>query len=256
MGHTRAVDRASLLERRREILGAAVLLVAAAVPAVVYDDQGLASGDEVLQLASWDQERRCALAADLSDARRAADTGRGPSVVVIGDSYAVDRGGSPKYSWPRRLPGRVHVDAFPGAGFSAAASPCGAVSYADRAPRAVEGRSASVVVVEGGLNDHAQSDRAVVAGFGRLMRVLQGYRVLVVGPPMAPDRRTEVPRVDRLLRASTAAYGATYLSTIGLRLDYRDGLHPTQRSHRVFGDAVAAAVARLLAISEPGDRAR
>lgn len=178
--------------------------------------------------------------------RRDLDTGSGTPIVVVGDSYSVGAGVAPLDSWPTRLPGRVHVDGFSGSGFSAGASGCGPVSYAERAARAVAGRPGALVVVEGGLNDHDQSDEDIAAGFQRLTGRLAGHDVLVVGPPPAPDRAAGVPRVDRLLASLSARAGVTYLSLTGADIEYLDDdLHPTAAGHRVFGDLVAAAVSRL-----------
>ncbi|WP_148613868.1 SGNH/GDSL hydrolase family protein [Nocardioides rubriscoriae] len=193
---------------------------------------------------------RCARATARSAEQAAHDTGAGPDVVVIGDSYSVGAGTDPRTSWPHRLPGRVHVEGFSGSGFSEGASPCGAVSYADRAARAVAGRPGALVVVEGGLNDHDESDRDIEQGFARLLGALAGHRVLVVGPPPAPSRAADVPRVDALLARLSHGAGAAYLSMAGADLDYlADDLHPTVLGHHRFGDLVAAAVVPLLGLS-------
>lgn len=197
--------------------------------------------------AAGEPQGRCATFAQDAQQRRAADVGTGPRVVVLGDSWSVGLGlDDPSRSWPSRLPGRVHVDGFSGSGFSAEASPCGALSYADRAPAAV-GSGAAVVVVEGGLNDWDATDRAITAGFERLMRSLDGHEVVVVGPAAAPARQRWMPRVDALLADLSAHHGATYVSTGDLALGYLpDRLHPTASGQAAFGDRVAEAVAPLL----------
>src|SRR5687768_11232249 len=69
-----------------------------------------------------------------SAARARQVAGAGERVVVIGDSWSAGLGlEKPAGSWPSRLEGRVHVAGFSGSGFSALASPCGRVSFADRA---------------------------------------------------------------------------------------------------------------------------
>ena len=187
--------------------------------------------------------RHCARLAKASVERAAADTGLGDSVVVIGDSYSVGLGlDRPAQSWPAQLAGRVHVAGFSGSGFSAGASGCGAVSFADRAAEAVDA-GAELVVVEGGLNDFDQSSADISAGFARLMHVLDGKRVVVVGPVLAPSRAADVPRVDRLLAGLARTAGATYIRTSGLELDYLDDrLHLTEAGHRDLGAYVAAAL--------------
>jgi acyl-CoA thioesterase-1 len=196
--------------------------------------------------ATADTARHCARFTSASAARAAADTGAGAPVVVIGDSYSVGLGlDRPARSWPAELEGRVHVAGFSGSGFSEGASGCGPVSFADRAADAVTG-SPSLVVVEGGLNDFDQSSAAITTGFDRLMQVLEGQRVVVVGPVLAPARAAAVPGVDRLLAELAAQHGAPYVRTTGLRLDYlEDRLHLTETGHHELGRYVAEQIAAL-----------
>jgi acyl-CoA thioesterase-1 len=158
---------------------------------------------------------------------------------VIGDSWSVGLGlASSEMSWPSRLPGEVHVAGFSGTGLSNTAG-CAGESFAERAGAAVPD-DASLVVVEGGLNDYDQPPAAIAAGFGRLMAALAGHRVVVVGPASAPSRADAIPRVDALLSALATTYGVGYVSTADLALPYLpDGLHLTAVGHRLFGDAVA-----------------
>lgn len=193
-------------------------------------------------------ESRCEQFRADSVARAEQVTGAGASVVVIGDSWSAGLGlAQPARSWPSRLEGRVQVAGFSGSGFSAAASPCGRVSFADRAGAAVEG--ADLVVVEGGLNDWDRSDAEIRAGFSRLMRVLRAAdapRVVVVGPASAPSRAARVPHVDALLAELSEQYGVGYVSTTDLDLAYLDDdLHLTYAGHVEFGDAVTDRILRL-----------
>jgi acyl-CoA thioesterase I len=183
-----------------------------------------------------------------SVARAGMVSGNGERVVVIGDSWSAGLGlNQPARSWPSRLPGRVHVAGFSGSGFSAQASPCGRVSFADRASAVVE--DADLVVVEGGLNDWDRPDAEIRAGFTRLVRVLRtadAARVIVVGPASAPSRAARIPHVDALLADLSQRYGVGYVSTADLDLPYLDDrLHLTAEGHREFGDAVARSVAAL-----------
>jgi acyl-CoA thioesterase-1 len=191
---------------------------------------------------------RCERFAADSAARAGQVVGSGERVVVLGDSWAAGLGlAQPARSWPSRLEGRVHVAGFSGSGFSAQASPCSRVSFADRAAATVDG--ADVVVVEGGLNDWDHSDSEVRAGFTRLVRVLRDAdvpRVVVVGPASAPSRSARVPHVDALLADLSEQYGVDFVSTIDLELDYLDDqLHLTASGHRAFGDYVEHRIARL-----------
>jgi acyl-CoA thioesterase-1 len=165
-------------------------------------------------------------------------TGTGRSVVVIGDSWSVGyKLTNPEAAWPARLPGRVRVDGFSGSGFSAHASPCGAVSYATRTGLA---RRADLVVVEGGLNDYDQTYAAVRSGFHLLISRLKGRDVVVFGPAPAPRRLDGARRVDGWLAALSRAAGVDYVSSIDLRLPYLpDRLHLTRAGHRAYGDFVA-----------------
>ena len=195
--------------------------------------------------ATGDDDDRCARLAEMSADRASADLGSGPRVAVIGDSYAVGAGlDHPAGSWPSRLPGRVHVDGFSGSGFSATASSCPRVSYADRVAAA---KGADVVVVEGGLNDVGRRDIKIRAGFERLMRSLAAYDVVVVGPASAPARADGVPRIDALLARLSAEAGVRYLRMSHLDLPYLpDRLHLTGQGHAEFGDRVAKVVAARL----------
>lgn len=185
---------------------------------------------------------RCERFRDAARDRAALVTGSGREVLVIGDSYSVGLGVRASESWPTRLPGQVHVDGFSGSGFSEGASPCGDVSYAARAARALQDEH-GLVVVEGGLNDVDQSRRAIRDGFARLMDELAGRRVLVVGPATAPERASAVPAVDALLARLSDRHGVGYLSMLDADLTYLDDdLHLTPQGHREFGDRVAEAL--------------
>lgn len=222
------------MPRVRPLVLVLVVAVLAAVVGVVV--RGTASADDVARC-----ERHRADAA----ARAALVTGEGHDTVVIGDSWSVGfLLGRPSAAWPARLPGQVSVDGFSGSGFSATASPCPGVSFAERAPRAVAG-GADLVVVEGGLNDYDQPEQSVREGFAALMTRLAPYvsegKVVVVGPPPAPARARGAQRVDRWLRALCEEYGVAYLSTARLDVSYLpDRLHPDAAGHAEFGRFVAA----------------
>lgn len=200
---------------------------------------------QVADRAGADVDRCDRYSQDSRD-RAAQVTGEGQRVIVIGDSWSAGLGlDRPVGSWPSRLDGAVHVAGFSGSGFSAHASDCQRVSFAERAADAVRG-GADLVVVEGGLNDYDQPDADIRAGFARLMRALDGHRVVVVGPATAPSRAAEVPRVDRLLADLSADSGVAYVPTSGLDLAYLDdGLHLTIEGHEAFGDHVADAIREL-----------
>lgn len=215
---------------RHRVVVALLVLVAACTCAFVGFANAGASGTH------------CGRSAAESRVRADIVTGHGPRVVVIGDSYSAGWGlADPARSWPSALDGEVHVDGFSGSGFSAGASSCDGVAYADRVAVA---SGADVVVVQGGLNDTDQPAADVRSGVRRLLGALRGYDVLLVGPPSAPSRAAAAARVDVLLASEASRAGVGYLSTLGLDLEYLDDdLHLTDAGHRAFGRAVARALA-------------
>ena len=193
--------------------------------------------------ATGGDAEHCVRLALQSQVRERMVTGHGERIVVIGDSYSVGLGlRDPDRSWPSRLPGRVHVFGFSGSGFSQDASGCPGASYADRAPHAMA-HGASLVVVEGGLNDYDQPTADLREGFRRLVGELGSHPVLVVGPPAAPARAAAALRVDEVLREESVRAGVEYLSMADRYLPYLDDrLHLTPAGHRAFGSIVAAAI--------------
>lgn len=180
--------------------------------------------------------------------RGATHSGERVSTLVIGDSWSVGLGlDDLSRSWPSQLgtSGEVRVAGFSGSGFSARASGCGRVSFADRAPTVVSGRP-DLVVVEGGLNDHDQPASATERGFRDLMRALAGQHVVVVGPASAPARARAVPRVDALLARLCVEYAVPYIATSDLELDYLDDrLHLSEDGHEEFGEVLAERIAEV-----------
>lgn len=235
------VQRSDGATRRRVLLLAAVLAVLVLTGGLLLHVASRAGGAGGFGIGPDSRLDRCDRYAAASAARADVVTGAGRDVLVIGDSYSVGlllEG--PEQSWPTRLPGRVHVAGFSGSGFSRTALGCGDVSFARRAPAAVERVDPDLVVVAGGLNDFDQSPQAVTAGFERLVKALEGRRVLVVGPVAAPARPRGAAAVDRLLTELAARHGVAYLSTAHLELPYlADRLHLTTEGHRRLGDAVA-----------------
>lgn len=218
----------------RRVLGASAVVVLLAALLAFHVAAGRADATQ----ARCQQHR--------AEARERAGlvTGEGPATLVIGDSWSVGLGlDDLADSWPSRLPGQVHVAGFSGSGFSAWASGCGRVSFADRAPTALAARP-GLVVVEGGLNDFDQPASAIERGFRDLMRSLAGQRVVVVGPASAPSRADDVPRVDAALARLCAELAVPYVATSDLDLAYLDdGLHLTEDGHEEFGEVVAERIA-------------
>ncbi len=190
---------------------------------------------------------RCGTTAERADERAALVTGRGPEVLVLGDSYSVGAGLPYAATWPTHLPGRVRVDGFAGSGFSVGASACGDRSYATRLPHSLRAGT-RLVVVEGGLNDYDQPTADIEDGFRRLLEELGDTPVLVVGPPVVPQRpEGSVEAVDATLARLTAEHGTPYLSMVGVDLSLLDDdVHPDTAGQGVFGTLVAARVRSLL----------
>lgn len=222
-----------------------VTLARTAIAVLVVSLAGLLAGGVATRAGGADPTfcQRHEAASVARAAKVSADANTDRRVLVIGDSWSVGLGlRRPEESWPSRLPGQVRVAGFSGSGFSATASSCPQTSYADRA-RGALGDGADLVVLEGGLNDFDQTDAAIRAGVRRVLRELQGERVVIVGPASAPDRASAVPRVNALLARLAERAGVPYLDATGFELTYlADGLHLTPTGHRAFGDAVAAAL--------------
>ncbi|WP_165872868.1 SGNH/GDSL hydrolase family protein [Nocardioides jejuensis] len=209
------------------------------------------SGLLVVAGAGWSHGHKsfCQRAAEARSERAAIVTGHGRRVLVIGDSWSAGRG---LYhvgrSWPRYLPGRVHVDGFSGSGFSRGASQCRDRSYADRVDQALlrTGAQPDLVILQGGLNEYDRPSQAVRDGVRRVLahladRGIPMRDVVIVGPVAAPARAAEMPRVDGVLADEAAREHVRYLSVTGLELPYlHDRLHLTEAGHEEFGRAVAA----------------
>lgn len=216
---------------RGKLVATAVLAALVASVLLLVSGRAGAGGDGCRERAAAAEERRELV------------TGSGPETLVIGDSYSVGLGVKPAESWPTRLPGRVRVDGFSGSGFSYAASGCPGVDFATRARSAVRDDT-GLVVVQGGLNDFDQPVAELESGFERLLKEVGDRRVLVVGPPSAPERADAVPELDAVLARLAEEHGADYLPMRDLELPYlSDRLHLTVEGHRMFGDVVAEAVA-------------
>lgn len=233
-GDNGGVGFSGVVRSRPLALGAAVLLVAALLAA---------GAGYFLDRATSQSLPTCERFALESQARADAVSGEGRRVVVIGDSYSAGFGLEDlAASWPSQLPGEVHVAGFSGSGFSAGASPCRKVSYAERAPRALAG-GAALVVVQGGLNDVGQPPAAVREGVRRLLAVLPEVPVVLVGPPPAPARMPGAAAVDALLAREALRAGVRYVSLIGTAFAYDPGLlHLTPAGHVEFGKVVAASL--------------
>lgn len=219
----------------------------AALVAVLAVLVGVAVAGVARDQAHASRTETCRSVAAASADRRSEVTGTGPTVAVIGDSYAQGAHlDDPAAGWPARLEGRVVVDGFAGSGFSTTASDCRNVSFDRRVDLALA-TEPELVVVQGGLNDFDATTEAIRAGVRRVLQALQGREVVVLGPPQAPRRATAVGRVDAILAEETAAAGVPYVRTSGWKLEYLDDrLHLTPDGHALFGDSVAAALAELV----------
>ena len=115
------------------------------------------------------------------------------------------------------------------------------------APRGDVVRDDGDLSPQGAAGGHrAHGGRVAEAPDRGVCHVLEGQRVVVVGPVLAPARSGAVPRVDGLLAELAERHGAAYVRTTGLDLDYLDDrLHLTEAGHRALGRYVADQVAAL-----------
>lgn len=164
----------------------------------------------------------------------------GPTVaLIIGDSYAqgayLER--SRVDAWPRSL-GQLrgwttYVDGIGGTGFTAP-GPCRDQQFEKRASEAYR-VGASVVVIEGGLNDTTAPPPAVEQASVRLLQSLRRVpTVIVVGPASTPARPVS-EELEAALRGSTLSQGRLFVPARDWRLELQpDRLHPTVEGHRQF----------------------
>lgn len=171
----------------------------------------------------------------------------GETVVVLGDSWSqgVLLDNPREQTWSTavgRLNGwTTYVNAIGGTGFAHDGF-CGDQKYATRIP-SVLAHNPDMVIVQGGLNDTADTNDGIAAGDSALLHRLAGVRdVVVIGPPAAPAR-PEAARVDAALRATTQQAGRRYVSTLEWALPYGpDQLHMTAEGHQQFAQMVTAAL--------------
>lgn len=229
-------------------IGGVALTLALGVPTLVLatSDAGVGA-DRPRACRAFDASHDRARAASPVSARRATPGEGSLETLVVGDSYSSGwKLGDVASAWPARLaellPARVRVAGYPGSGFTPHASDCGALSFADRAGPAL-GPGVDLVVVQGGLNDVDQPAADLEAGFAALVEELDGVPLVVVGPPAAPARRAGAARVDASLRELADLHDVPYVATAHLDLPYLpDDLHLTEAGHRLFAQAVAAAL--------------
>ena len=170
---------------------------------------------------------------------------RGLSIGVIGDSYTAGEGLQDRSArWVARLaemlPAQVEAS---GVGFTGFVSPgpCGGQRYATRTDRV---QDASIVLLEGGLNDLWASQERVLAGVDDLVRRFDGNRVIVIGPVDVPARTGE-QEVDAALEQGALAAGAEYVSMLPLETSYLpEGVHLTETGHYEFARRVAVYLRR------------
>lgn len=176
-------------------------------------------------------------------------TGPGPTVVVLGDSYA--EGAylpNPRQDgWPVHLAAdtgwTTYVSGIGGTGF-VSGGPCEDRPFGTRTAL-VLAKNPRLVIVEGGLNDvdaePGQTGRAakqLVHDLGR-----SGAEVVLLGPARAPSRSEQAARIDGELAAAAADTGTPYVSSLGWELPFRDDdLHLTSEGHRIFAEKVRAAL--------------
>lgn len=228
------------MTRGRWITGGAVLLAATLVVGGLFLWRGVR--------AAQARSAECRNIQAVNDQRGPGPVGSGPTTLaVIGDSYAEGQElDDPLQSWPTRFgadeQATVWVYAVGGSGFSQSTY-CPDAAYPKRAAAARE-HDPRMVVVQGGLNDVGSTDAEIRGGLDATVAALPGAQVVIVGPPLAPQRDAgSVRRVDAALAAESAAKGVRYVSALGWQLTYGpDRLHPDVAGQQVFADDLAAAL--------------
>lgn len=172
----------------------------------------------------------------------------GRSVDILGDSYAAgDYLGNAADSWVHRLAAledlTAHVDAIGGTGFTNG-GPCGVQAFSARVDEVLATKP-QVVIIEGGLNDHAADQHAFERSASALMDKFSEVKtVVVIGPTHAPAV-DGCDKIDAALRSAAESKGRQYVSAYAWKLDFaQDGIHLTPGGHAAYADHVAAA-ARL-----------
>jgi lysophospholipase L1-like esterase len=175
----------------------------------------------------------------------------GPTVSVIGDSYASGMGlEHPRESWAfdlaRSYKMSTTVNAFPGTGYVIGGA-CGDHSFPTRTSSIHS--DASTVIIEGGLNDaiFGTSSSDLRSTAQKLLHDAANRapkaNIVVVGPASPPDVPTaSVQRVDEVLRAAAEQGGHDYVDLTGLRFHFPDGTHPDVEGHRLIAASVSDAL--------------
>lgn len=174
-------------------------------------------------------------------------TGQGQTVAVLGDSYSEGwlLEGGPADAWPALFGATedvtVYVEAFAGTGLTGSTY-CPGEEFATRIDE-VNGQTPDTVIIQTGLNDLEAGDDEIRADLREIAARLEAERIVVVGPPLAPQRNADdVRRVDAVLADTSAAIDADYVSLLDLKLPYLDDdLHTTRDGHSKIAAAVAAA---------------
>ncbi|MFD1721555.1 SGNH/GDSL hydrolase family protein [Amnibacterium endophyticum] len=184
-----------------------------------------------------------------------ADGMRGPSMFVLGDSWAAGLHADPDDALgqvaARVLRSSVRVDAISGTGYL---NPAGARTYPDRA--AAAHGDEQLVVVQGGSNDGSQ-DLDALAGavretVARLQSGFPGAALVLLGPGPDPLPVTSGQRrVDEIIAGAAKAIGVPYVSMLQqdwIPEDRADAVidpataHPTPQGQEYLGIRLAAAL--------------
>lgn len=174
-------------------------------------------------------------------------SGDGETVSVLGDSYSEGwlLEGGPADAWPAAFgvstDATVYVESFSGTGLTGSTY-CAGEEFATRVD-AVNAASPDAVIIQTGLNDLGAEDEEIAEDLRDVASRLDAERIVVVGPPLAPQRNADdVRRVDAVLAETAAAIDADYVSLIDLDLPYQeDELHTDSDGHDMIAAAVASA---------------
>lgn len=176
--------------------------------------------------------------------------------AILGDSWTVGEGleepsDSFAYLLAARSGWRARIAGDPGTGFTTAGD-CG-TTYLQRVSSIP--RSASIVVLQGGVNDVARDPdlsgfRAAVALTVRAIneRVREATVVVLAVPRLTYPSRARLEKVNRRLHQAARETGATWVAGGSWRLALQDdGTHPTGAGHRQFARRIAGSLDDRLA---------
>ncbi|ROQ17641.1 lysophospholipase L1-like esterase [Curtobacterium sp. PhB171] len=208
---------------------------------------GLIAGAHKLH-ASYATHQACeSVRADGRSAGTVDVTGSGPlRITVIGDSYAAgdslaDRTDAWVNVFAAETDATVTVLAEGGTGFTNPGF-CGDNAFGSRVDR-VAATKPDLVIIEGGLNDVGASAEDEQTAVRSMLRGLDAFDIVMVGPVDVPAVTGEA-KVDASLEEAASLAKVRYVSALRWDIDLgTDDKHPSARGHTEFARRLSAAIA-------------